>query len=372
MTPLLEEKLGTLPESPGVYLYKSAAGKIIYVGKAVNLKNRVRSYFQNSRQHSAKTLALVSQIEDLEILVTQSEIDALILEGNLIKKHKPRYNIMLKDDKSFPYLVLTDEAYPRLLVTRTPHAGEGRYFGPYVHAAAMRQTQRLILRHLGIRQCDIEIDRRRPRPCLYYDLHQCDAPCVSWGETQEQYAEHVREARLLLEGKEDGLVQELLQRMERASSEERFEDAVRLRDSVRALEFVRQRQRVVLKEPKDIDVIALVRETGVAVQVFFVRGGKLIDRQNCRLKNDEGASEAEMLGSFVPQFYSGATYVPEEILLSHDLEEADGLEAWLSRKRGQKVSLSFPQRGPKRDWLRMVEENARQMMKSEWGDDDEA
>jgi excinuclease ABC subunit C len=202
----LQQKLDALPEGPGVYLYRSAAGRVIYVGKALNLRSRVRSYFQSSRGHSSKTLALVKSVADLEILVTRSEIDALILEGNLIKKHKPRYNVMLKDDKSFPYLLLTDEPYPRLLVTRQPHRGEGRYFGPYVHAAPMRQTLRLIHRHLGIRQCDIEIDRKRPRPCLYYDLHQCDAPCVKWGESQEQYAAHARQARLLLEGREDGPV----------------------------------------------------------------------------------------------------------------------------------------------------------------------
>jgi excinuclease ABC subunit C len=363
----LQDKLGSLPDSPGVYLYKNAQGKVIYVGKAINLKNRVRSYFQKSQEHSEKTLALLENVQDLEILVTQTEIDALILEGNLIKKHRPRYNVLLKDDKSFPYLLMTNEAYPRLLATRHPHEGEGRYFGPYVHAGPMRQTLRLIHRHLGIRQCDIEIDRKRPRPCLYYDLHQCDAPCVEWGESQSQYAEHVRQARLLLEGKEDGLLHELAARMEAASAEERYEEAARMRDSIRALEFVRQRQRVVLDEAKDADVVALAKEEGsVVVQVFFIRGGKLIDRQTCRLKNELGADESELLASFLPQFYSGEAFVPEEIMLSHSFEEAPMLEAWLTKKRGSKVSLSFPQRGEKRDWIRMVEENARQMLKEEW------
>ena len=368
MNDALADKLKTLPDSPGVYLYKNGAGKIIYVGKALRLKNRVRSYFQSSRGHSAKTLALVSHIADLEILVTGSEIDALILEGNLIKKHKPRYNVLLKDDKSFPYLLLTDEPYPRLLITRKPHEGLGRYFGPYVHAAAMRQTQRLIHRHLGIRQCDIEIDRKRPRPCLYYDLHQCDAPCVAWGENQEAYAEHVQQSRLLLEGREDGLLTELTAKMEAASENEKFEDAARLRDSVRALNFVRLRQRVVLSEPKDVDVIALARDKGVAVQVFFIRGGKLVDRQSCRLAHEEGASGAELLASFIPQFYAGGAYVPEELVIGEAFEESEGLAAWLSAKRGSKVSLSFPSRGPKRDWVLMVEENARQMLKTEWDD----
>jgi excinuclease ABC subunit C len=374
MNDTLEQKLKSLPDKPGVYLYKSAAGRVIYVGKARNLKHRVRSYFQSGKGHSSRTSALVENIRDLEILVVNTEIDALILEGNLIKKHKPRYNVLLKDDKSFPYLLLTDEEYPRLVITRKPHQGEGRYFGPYVHAGPMRQTLRLIHRHLGIRQCDIEIDRKRPRPCLYYDLHQCDAPCVKWGETKEAYATHVKEARLLLEGREEGLMAEISQKMERASAEDRFEDAARLRDSMKALEFVRQRQRVVMAEPKDVDVIALAAapDEHHVVQVCFIRGGKLIDTQSCRLKNDEGASEAEMLASFLPQFYAGGAYVPEEIVLSHEIE-LDGLPDWLDRKRGDKVTLSFPQRGEKRDWIRMVEENARQMMKEQWrGEADDA
>lgn len=362
----LENKLALLPDKPGVYLYRNAAAKIIYVGKALNLRSRVRSYFQSSRGHSPKTLALLAQIADLEILVTSSEIDALILEGNLIKKHKPRYNILLKDDKSFPYLKLSvDEEYPRLLVTRKPHEDGARYYGPYVHAGAMRVTQRLVQRHLGIRQCDIEIDRKRPRPCLYYDLHQCDAPCVSWGESKEQYQEHVQQAQWLLEGKEDSLLQDLKQRMVQASDSGKFEDAAKLRDSIRALEIVRLRQRVVLAQPKDVDVIALAEEGKVVVQVFYIRSGKLIDRRTCTLKNQDGADSSELLASFVPQFYAGGAYVPEEIVLSDNFEESEAVEAWLSKKRGSKVVLSFPQRGEKLKWIRMVEENARQMLKEQ-------
>ena len=323
---------------------------MIYVGKAVNLRSRVRSYFQSSRGHSAKTLALVSHIADMEILVTASEIDALILEGNLIKKHKPRYNILLKDDKSFPYLKLsTDEEYPRLLVTRKPHEDKAKYYGPYVHAAAMRTTQRLVQRHLGIRQCDIEIDRKRPRPCLYYDLHQCDAPCVSWGESREQYQEHVKQAQWLLEGKEDSLLQELKTRMAAASEGERFEDAARLQgDSIRALDIVRLRQRVVLPSPKDVDVIALAEEGDVVVQVFYVRAGKLIDRQTCRLKNQEGADPAgELLASFTcPSFIPAASLCARRgHVLSHEFEDWQSVEAWLSAKQGSKSSFQLPPAG---------------------------
>ncbi len=366
MTPALIQKLAELPQRPGVYIYRDARGKVIYVGKAVNLRSRVRSYFQESKGHSAKTLALVGQIRDLETLVTPGEVDALILEGNLIKKHKPRYNILLKDDKSFPYLMLTDEPYPRLLVTRKPHEAPGRYFGPYVHAAAMRETQRLVQRHLGIRQCDIEIDRKRPRPCLYYDLHQCDAPCVSWGETQKQYAEHAHQARLLLEGREDSLLDEIKTKMHAAAQGEKFEDAARWRDSWRALETVRARQRVVLKEPKDVDLIALAQGEGgqVVVQVFYVRAGKLIDRRDCRLRNHDGASPGEVLSSFLPQFYAGGTYVPDEIVVSHEFEDWTTTRAWLAKRRGKSLDLSFPQKGEKKRWVEMVEENARLLLKS--------
>ncbi len=369
MNDALQAKLGTLPGKPGVYLFKNAWDKVIYVGKALSLRGRVRSYFQDSRGHSPKTLALVAAIADLEVLLTSTELEALILEGNLIKKHKPRYNILLKDDKSFPYLKLTvDEEYPRLLVTRKPHEDKARYYGPFVHASAMRLTSRLIHRHLGIRQCDIEIDRNRPRPCLYYDLHQCDAPCVKWGESKEQYREHVRQAQLLLEGREDSLLDEIRGRMEKAAAEERYEDAVRWRDSLQAVETVRARQRVVLKEPKDVDVVAVAPspENGgkACIQVFFVRSGKLIDRSTVMLKHQEGADEAELLSSFLPQYYYGGAFVPSEIVVSHPIDDAEVLEEWLGKKRGSKVAVTVPQRGEKLKWVRMVEENAKLMQEA--------
>ncbi len=389
----LEEKIQQVPERPGVYLYKDDSGRVIYVGKALVLKHRVRSYFQAGARHSPKTLALVARIRDLETIVTGSELEALILESNLIKRHRPRYNIILRDDKSYPYLKLTlDEEYPRLLVSRRPHTDKSRYYGPYVSAGAMRETLRLIHRHLGIRQCNIEIDRKRPRPCLYYDLHQCGAPCVSWGETKEQYQEHARQARLLLEGREDGLAEGLKKDMAAASEARDYEEAARLRDSLRAVQFVQTRQRVVFPDARDMDVIAMAyqgnpdsgdggqeapdgEEAGrdpasgprpePAIQIFFIRNGKLMDRQVCRLSNLEGSEPGEALESFVVQYYSGGVYVPEEVVLQHPVEEEAGLAQWLSRRRGSRVALTCPKRGEKLQLVRMVEQNAREVLRQD-------
>ena len=368
MDDALRQSLDKVPEEPGCYLYKDDRGKIIYVGKAINLRRRVFQYFQERADLSPKNRVLVAAIRALETVVVGSELEALVLEENLIKRYRPRYNVLLRDDKRYPYLQLTlSEPYPRLLVTRRPHQSKDRYFGPFVHVAAMRETLRLVHRHLGIRQCEIEIDRKLPRPCLYYDLHQCDAPCVSWGETKEQYGEHVRQAQLLLEGREDSLLDELTRRMAAASAADKFEEAARWRDGLRAIELVRQKQRVVLSEPIDVDVIALAVEEGQgpAVKVFFIRGGKLVDWQDCRLANAEAADPAEALEAFVQQFYAGASAVPQQVLLSHPMEESAALRAWLSGKRGSRVEVITPQRGEKVALVRLCEANAREMLREE-------
>jgi excinuclease ABC subunit C len=370
-SPELRRQLDAVPESPGCYLYKDEAGKVIYVGKAINLRRRTYQYFQERADLSPKNQALVEHITQMETVVVSSEIEALILEENLIKKYRPRFNVLLRDDKRYPYLQLTlSEPYPRLLVSRRPHQAKDRYFGPFVHVGAMRETIRLVHRHLGIRQCDIEIDRKLERPCLYYDLHQCDAPCVAWGETHERYMEHVKNVQMLLDGREDVLSSELTKRMEEASAAERFEDAARWRDGLQALQMVRQKQRVVLPEPRDVDVVALAEgPTGAsAVKVFFVRGGKLVDWQDCRLAHGDGAAPGEALLAFLQQFYAGATAVPQELLLSHALEDEGALEAWLSQKRGSKVAITVPQRGEKMALVRLCEANALEMLK-EAGDE---
>lgn len=364
--PALRAQLDAAPERPGCYLYKDARGRVIYVGKAVNLRRRVFQYFQERAALSPKNRALVAAVRGLETVVVASEVEALILEETLIKKHRPRYNVLLRDDKRYPYLRLTlGEPYPRLLVTRRPHEGRDRYYGPFVHVGAMRQTLRLVHRHLGIRQCDLEIDRTLDRPCLYYDLHQCGAPCVAWGEGPEAYAAHVEQVQMLLDGREDGLSAELRRRMDEAARAERYEDAARWRDGLRALELVRRKQRVVLPEPRDVDVVALAEgPTGAAaVKVFFVRGGKLVDWQDCRLANAEQADSGEALGAFLRQYYAGAAAVPGEVLLSHPIEDAGAFAAWLTAKRGAKALLTVPQRGQKLELLRLCEDNALELLK---------
>jgi excinuclease ABC subunit C len=373
MTPKLRELLDAVPESPGCYLYKNEQGKVIYVGKAINLRRRVFQYFQERADLTPKNRILVSQIDHFETVVVGTEVEALILEENLIKKYRPRYNVMWRDDKRYPYLQLTlSEPYPRLLVTRRPYlAQKDRYFGPFVHVSAMRETLRLVHRNLGIRQCDIVIDKKLERPCLYYDLHQCDAPCVKWGETLEQYGEHVKQTQLLLEGKGDNLTDELQKRMQAAAEAEQFEAAARWRDGLRAFALVQEKQRVVLSEPKDMDVIAMVTEEGEggatlgAVKVFFIRGGKLVDWQDCRLSNVDPDDLGAAMGAFVPQFYGGASAVPAEVLLSHPVEEPEILRQWLSQKRGTRVELNIPQRGQKSQLIQMVQANAREMVKDD-------
>lgn len=367
----LRQALDRVPEEPGCYLYKDAEGTVIYVGKAVSLRRRVFQYFQERADLSPKNRILVATIRDFEVLVVGSELEALVLEENLIKRFRPRFNVLLRDDKRYPYLQLTlGEPYPRLLVTRRPHLSADRYFGPFVHVGAMREALRLVHRHLGIRQCSLEIDRKLERPCLYFDLHQCDAPCVAWGESRDRYLEHVREAELLLDGKADGLLEELRHRMREASEALKYEEAARWRDSLRAVEIVREKQRVVLPEPKDVDVIALAPgDASAAVKVFFVRGGKLVDWQDCRLANAESADPSETLTAFVRQFYVGATAVPAELLLSHPVEEDAALGEWLSGKRGAKVQITWPQRGEKVALVRLCEANAREMLREAEGGD---
>ena len=367
----LRQALDRVPEDPGCYLYKDGQGKVIYVGKAINLRRRVFQYFQDRADLTPKNRILVGNIRGLETVVVGSEMEALVLEENLIKRYRPRYNILWKDDKRYPYLQLTlSEEYPRLLVTRRPHQTKDRFFGPFVHVGAMRETLRLVQRHLGLRQCDIEIDRKLERPCLYYDLHQCAAPCVKWGESREHYQEHVKQTQQLLEGREDGLLEQLAERMRAASEAQQFEEAARWRDSLRAVELVREKQRVVLPEPKDVDVIALAEGEGAsAVKVFFIRGGKLVDWQDCRLANTEAAEPGEVLDAFVQQFYAGAAAVPQEVLLSHAIPENEALRQWLAGKRGGRVELLVPQRGGKADLIRLCEANAREMLRDGEGDE---
>ena len=355
----LTPKLAQLPDRPGVYLYKDAKGQIIYVGKAASLRGRVRSYFQDSRPRDAKTDALVGQIHDLEFIVTGNELEALILESNLVKRHRPRYNIILRDDKHYPFLKLTtNEEYPRLVVARRVQQDGAAYFGPFYPATAMRETLRLVRQLFPLRTCRITIDGKKARPCLQYYIHRCNAPCTAL-ETREGYAQTVRDVERFLEGKNDGLAQELTAQMEAAAAEEKFEIAARLRDRVQALNTVRERQKIISTEDSDQDIVGLVRQgPDACVQLFFVRRGRLLGRESFFFDRLGSASEGDVLSAFLRQFYAREVVPAPEILLSAEVPEAALIQEWLSARRGGRVELAAPQRGRKRDLVVMAEENA--------------
>jgi len=358
----LAEKLSHLPDKPGVYLMKDSHGRIIYVGKAVNLKNRVRSYFQASRGHSPKTLALVSRIADLEFIVTASEIEALILECNLIKKHRPKYNISLRDDKSFPYVKVTvNEPYPQVYVTRRVTKDGARYFGPYTDAGAVHETIALVRRLFPLRTCR-KLDA--PRPCLQHHIKRCLAPCA--GKVDEQtYGEMVRAVLLLLEGRSDDVVKELKRRMAAAAANLEFERAARLRDQVAAVEKVIEKQNIVTGAG-DQDAVGLARSAaGTCAQVFFIRSGKLVGREHFLLSGGEDETDEAVLTAFVKQYYSQAAFIPREVLLPLALPERELLAEWLSGLKGGRVRVEAPKRGTKRDLVVMAADNAAAVLKEQ-------
>ncbi len=351
----LTEKLSHLPDKPGVYLMKDAGGRIIYVGKAVNLKNRVRSYFQTSRAHSPKTLALVARIADLEFIVTASEIEALILECNLIKKHRPKYNISLRDDKSFPYVKVTvNEPYPQVFVTRRVVKDGARYFGPYTDAGAIHATIALLRRLFPLRTCR-KLDA--PRPCLQHHIKRCLAPCA--GKVDEKtYGEMIRAVLLLLEGRSDDVVRELRRRMAEAAANLEFERAARLRDQLASVEKVVEKQNIVTGAG-DQDAIGLARSAaGTCAQVFFIRSGKLVGREHFLLTGGEDEEDTAVLAAFVKQYYSQAAFIPREVLLPEALPEQELLAEWLGGLKGGRVRVEAPKRGTKRDLVTMAADNA--------------
>jgi len=354
----LDEQVARLPDRPGVYLYKDARGQVIYVGKAASLRSRVRSYFQESRARDPKTDALVSHIRDLDWIVTDNELEALILESNLVKRHRPRYNVVLRDDKHYPFLRLTtQEAFPRLVVARRVQQDGAAYFGPFYPATAMRETLRLVRQLFPLRTCRIPIDGTLARPCIQYFIHRCNAPCTG-RETREGYAQTVRAVQRFLEGRDDELARDLTREMEQAAAEEKFELAAVLRDRIQALNTVRERQKIISTEETDTDVAGLVRQGGVAcVQLFFVRRGRLLGRESFVFDRVGGVTDGEVLSAFVRQFYARQVVPPPEILLSEPLPEAELVQAWLGERRGGRVDLVAPRRG-KRELVALVEDNA--------------
>ena len=364
MTDLVAEKLKLLPDSPGVYIMKDDHGKIIYVGKAIVLKNRVRQYFQSSRNHTPKVRAMVSHIADFETIMTANEVESLILEANLIKKHRPRYNIRLKDDKSYPYVKVTvQEEFPRVFITRRVLRDGARYFGPYTNVTALRDSLKLLRRLFPLRTC-----RTMPeRPCLEYHIKRCLAPCVGKVEA-EDYRAMIRAVLLFLEGRTDDVERELEQRMNAAAEAYHFETAARLRDQLNAVRTAAERQNIVTGAG-DQDAVGMARSTaGVCVQIFFIRSGKMIGREHFLLRGSEEESDADILRAFLEQYYNQATFVPREVLLPCAIDAAAQatIEAWLAaRKGGGKVALLTPQRGTKHDIVQMATGNAAKFLADE-------
>ena len=364
MTNLVAEKLKLLPDSPGVYIMKDDHGKIIYVGKAIVLKNRVRQYFQGSRNHTPKVRAMISHIADFETIMTANEVESLILEANLIKKHRPRYNIRLKDDKSYPYVKVTvQEDFPRVFITRRVLRDGARYFGPYTNVTALRDSLKLLRRLFPLRTC-----RTMPeRPCLEYHIKRCLAPCVGKVEA-EDYRAMIRAVLLFLEGRTDDVERELEQRMNAAAEAYHFETAARLRDQLSAVRTAAERQNIVTGAG-DQDAVGMARSAaGVCVQIFFIRGGKMIGREHFLLRGSEEESDADILRAFLEQYYNQATFVPREVLLPCAIDAAAQatIEAWLAaRKGGGKVALLTPQRGTKHDIVQMATGNAAKFLADE-------
>ncbi len=358
---VVREKLKLLPDNPGVYIMKDAAGKIIYVGKAVVLKNRVRQYFQSQRNHTPKVRAMVAKVADFEFIMTASEVEALILECNLIKKHRPRYNISLKDDKSYPYVKVTlQDDFPRVFLTHRILKDGARYFGPYTNVTAVHESLKLLRRLFPLRNCKTLQDR----PCLEYHIKRCLAPCAG-KISKEEYGAMIRSVLMFLEGRTVDVEKELEYRMKAAAEAYHFELAARLRDQLAAVKKVAEKQNIVTGAG-DQDAIGMARsEIGVCVQVFFIRSGKMIGREHFLLQGSEDESDEALLAAFLQQYYHRATFIPREILLPMDLAEVSLLETWLAEKKGAKVQLLVPQRGTKHDIVAMAASNAEKFLSDE-------
>ncbi len=358
----LDEKLKLLPTSPGVYLHKNEGGKIIYVGKAKNLKNRVRSYFQSSRNHDRKTRELVRRIADFEFIVVDNEVEALVLESNLIKRHKPRYNILLKDDKQYPHLKITKEPFPKVVITRKIQKDGAAYFGPFLPAKLARDTLNLINRAFQLRTCDIEIDGKLPRPCLEYHLKRCLAPCVRELCKPDEYEEAVRDVRLLLEGKNKELADQLEQRMWHFAENHKYELAAKYRDLQQTVLALGEQQKMATTPDRDVDIFGFYREESrLALQLFTMREGKIVGRREFfweDLEEGDQFDAGEFLSEVLSQYYS-TDYVPLEIHVPVDFEDRDVLETALTERRGRRVKILDPKRGQKAEMIRLVENNAK-------------
>ena len=364
----IEEELKKLPGRPGVYIMHDAHDDIIYVGKAISLKNRVRQYFQSSRGKSAKILQMVERIRRFEYIVTDSELEALVLECNLIKEYRPKYNTMLKDDKTYPFIKVTlGEDYPRVLFSRTMKKDKSRYFGPYTSATAVKDTIDLVKKLYKIRSCSKNLPRDigKERPCLYYQIGQCNAPCQGTF-TKEEYRKSVADAVDFLNGNHGSVLRELEEKMNQASEDMEFEKAIEYRDLMRSIRQVSQRQKITSGDGEDKDVLALALEDAddtvsaadAVVQVFFIRGGKMIGREHFYLRVAPQDTKAIILNSFIKQYYAGTPFVPRELMIETEIEDHELVETWLTQKRGQKVTIRVPKKGTKEKLVEMARENA--------------
>ncbi|MDH4291975.1 MAG: excinuclease ABC subunit UvrC, partial [Dehalococcoidia bacterium] len=354
-----EAKLRALPAKPGVYLFKDKESKVIYVGKAANLKSRVRSYFGTPSNLPPKIQRLVSNIQDLELVVTGSEQEALILECDMIKKHTPRYNASLKDNKTFPYLKIDiSEDWPGVCITRRVQKDGARYFGPFASPGSVRKTLRLIKKIFPYRSCSKSIDGKDKRPCLDYYIHQCLGPCIGAVE-KDEYREVINQVILFLQGKQDLILRELNAKMKAAAQQLQFERAALLRDQIDAIEKVIEGQRIATTLQGEKDIIGLAQnETLAYVEIFFIRNNKLIGQDHFIMEGTQGDSPGQIMTSFVKQYYASASYIPSLILLQHPVDEPAVLSQWLGQQRGGKVELQVPQRGAKKKLVETVAENA--------------
>ena len=368
---IIEEELKKLPAKPGVYIMHGEKDEIIYVGKAISLKNRVRQYFQSSRNKGAKIERMVTHITRFEYIITDSELEALVLECNLIKEYRPKYNTMLKDDKSYPFIKVTvHEPYPRVLFARRMKKDKARYFGPYTSGGAVKDVIELVRKLYQVRSCNRSLprDTGKDRPCLYYHMKQCKAPCQGY-VSQEEYRKNINKVIKFLNGDFQDAISELMEKMQKASEEMRYEDAMEYRDLISSIRKIGERQKITGYGQEDRDIIAVamddsedLRDQDAVVQVFFIRDGRLIGRDHFYLRVAKGDTKAQVLSSFLKQFYAGTPFIPSEIMLQSEIEDADIIEEWLSGRRKQKVHIRVPKKGTKEKLVELALENARMVL----------
>jgi excinuclease ABC subunit C len=356
----LRDKVGQLPFSPGVYLYKDAGGRVIYVGKAKSLRNRVRSYFSEDKLADIKTGTLIAEARDIDYILVDNEKEALALENNLIKQYKPRFNILLRDDKTYPYIKLTHEKYPRVYVTRRLRKDGATYFGPYFPANLAHRLVHFIHRHFQVPSCKIDLTRFHPKPCLQFHIHRCLGPCVQGLTTDDAYAARVRDVRLFLEGRHTDLARDMRVRMEAASQDMRFEEAAGLRDLIATVEEIEERQKMAAAKGDDVDIFAIYAEPPlVALNLFHLRNGQIVDRRELFWEDQIEYDEPVFFSSLLKQIYLDQQFIPAEIHVPVEFEDREALEELLSEKRHRKVEIRTPQRGQKKALLELVETNAR-------------